>query len=83
MIYEYRYYNIKEGMIADCHRVFQQTLLPLFKQLHLKTRAFWDPQESHGRTFIYLLGFQAAAAREKAWADFASSPEWKKTVADL
>lgn len=83
MIYEYRHYNIKEGMIADCHRVFQQTLIPLFNKLNIKTIAFWEPQDSDGRTFIYLLGFQDAAAREKAWADFASSPEWKKTVADL
>ncbi|MEE9199769.1 MAG: NIPSNAP family protein, partial [Dehalococcoidia bacterium] len=83
MIYEYRDYTIAKGKMADCHRIFQETLIPLLQRVGAKTVAFWEPQDSDGQTFIYLLGFQDAAAREKAWADFANSQEWQKTKAEF
>ena len=83
MIYEHRHYTIAEGRMADCHRAFTETIIPIFNRLGVKTVGFWEPQDSDGRTFIYLLGFKDATAREKAWADFVNDPAWKELAAAL
>ena len=83
MIYEHRHYTMKPGMMDVCHRVFQETLIPLFNKLGVKMVAFWEPQDGDGTDFIYMLAFEYAAAKDKAWAAFVEDPSWKKLGVDL
>ena len=76
MIYELRQYVIKEDRMADCHRVFCDAIIPLFHVVGIRTIAFWEPLEPDGRTFIYLLGFDSAKAREEIWPRFIGHDTW-------
>lgn len=77
MIYELRVYQIRQGRMDDLHRVFTETINPLFKKLNVETVGFWEKQGPDRRTFVYLLGFEDAAGREKAWQQFVENPAWK------
>lgn len=77
MIHELRVYQIRQGRMDDLHRIFTETLNPLFKKLNVETVGFWEAQGSDRRTFVYLLGFEDAAGREKAWQQFVEDSAWK------
>jgi NIPSNAP len=83
MIHELRSYTIKPGRMEDCHRVFESACLPVFRAVGISMLGFWEPEPKDGRTFIYLLGFADAAAREKAWPAFIAHPQWVAAKAAL
>ncbi len=70
MIYELRQYEIKPGRMADNHRMFTEVCIPVFEELGITPLGFWESLDLDGETFIYLLGFESAAAREEIWAKF-------------
>ena len=76
MLYELRNYTIKPGRMEECHCVFQESCLPVFEAVNIKMLGFWEPEPKDGRTFIYLVAFESAAAREKAWPAFIAHPTW-------
>jgi hypothetical protein len=83
MIYEYRHYVVREGQMDKLHQAFKKDLIPLFEKLGIKAIAFWEPQETDGRTYIYLLRFDSPEHREKAWKDFLADETWLKRKAEL
>ncbi len=76
MIHELRQYVIKEGRMADCHRLFRDVIIPLFHEVGIRTVAFWEPLEPDNRTFVYLLAFESAEAREAIWPKFIEHEKW-------
>ncbi|MEE9324886.1 MAG: NIPSNAP family protein [Dehalococcoidia bacterium] len=83
MIYEYRVYTIREGKMERLQRLFTETVMPLFNKCNIKTVGYWEPEGGEGRKFIYMVGFENAAHRERAWRDFADDPDWKQKRAAL
>ncbi len=77
MIYELRQYVIKPGRMSDCHRMFQDAVIPLFEELGIRVVGFWEPLEPDGRHFVYLLAFESAEARQDAWPKFAAHRKWQ------
>lgn len=77
MIYELRQYVIKPGRMADCHRMFREVIIPTFEAHGIRSIAYWEPAEPDGRTFIYMVAFENAEARAKAWPAFISDPRWQ------
>jgi len=63
--------------MADCHRMFRNVIDPLFNELGIRVVGYWEPAERDGRTFVYLLAFESAHAREKAWPQFIESKAWQ------
>ena len=43
MIYELRVYQIAPGKMETLHRVFKETVVPLFEQYGIKIVGFWEP----------------------------------------
>ncbi len=76
MIYELRQYEIKPGRMADTHRMFKEVCIPAFEELGIQPLGFWEPFEPDGQTFVYLLGFESAEARERIWEAFKIHPGW-------
>ena len=76
MIYELRQYVIKPGRMPDCHRMFEDVVIPLFEELGIRVVGFWEPLEPDGRSFVYLLGFENAEAREDIWPKFIAHDKW-------
>ena len=76
MIYELREYIIKPGRMEECHAVFAESCVPVFHDVGIRMLGFWEPVPKDGRSFIYLVAFDDAAARERAWPAFISHPIW-------
>ena len=79
MIYELRLYTIEHGTKELMHQLFEEEIAPLFRKVGMATIGFWEPlagSEAGDVEFVYLLGFESAAQRERAWADFLAHPEW-------
>ena len=76
MIYELRQYVIKDGRMQDCHRLFRDVIVPLFHEVGIRTLGFWEPIEPDGKTFVYLLGFESAQARDAIWPKFIAHEAW-------
>jgi hypothetical protein len=54
--------------------------LKLFKKHGMEVVGFWGPTDKDKgseNTLVYILAFPSRVAREKAWGDFRSDPEWQ------
>jgi hypothetical protein len=67
--------------MEECHALFRDVVIPLFKELGIREVGYWEPLEKDGVTFLYLLGFESAAAREATWPRFIAHPLWVATKA--
>ena len=79
MIYELRLYTIEHGTKALMHQLFEEEIAPLFREVGMATIGFWEPvagSDAGDVEFVYLLGFESAEQRERAWADFLAHPDW-------
>jgi len=76
VIYELRQYTIKPNRMEECHAVFAESCVPAFSAVGIRMLGFWEPVPNEGRSFIYLLAFDDAAARERAWPAFTAHPIW-------
>ena len=83
MIYEYRVYEAMPGKLEELHSRFRNHTLELFEKHGFKNIGYWiaDVGEANDR-LIYILAFENAGHREKAWRAFSSDPEWHSVVAE-
>src|SRR5438105_3117682 len=81
MIYEYRVYTVLPGRMRDLHQRFEKVVFPVMQKHGMKTVGAWNPligdRSDH---FIYMLGYEDLAARQKTWTEFHSDPDWKQEV---
>ncbi len=82
MIYEYRVYEALPGKLPLVVELMGRAA-PAFEKYGMKVVGFWTPivGEASNR-FIYILGFESMEHRQKAWASFLASPEWKEIGAE-
>ena len=83
MIYEYRVYEAMPGKLDELHARFRDHTLALFEKHGFKNIGYWtvDVGDANDR-LIYIVAFEDAGQRERAWASFGSDPEWHRVVAE-
>lgn len=79
-IFELRTYYAAPGKLEELHARFRNHTLKLFKKHGLEVVGFWGPtdkEKGSENTLVYILAFPSREAREKAWRDFRSDPDWQ------
>lgn len=79
-LFELRTYESNDPhTLARKVRMFNEGEIGLFRKFHMTPVFFGETIAGRNMpNLTYLLAFDDLAAREKAWAAFASSPEWSK-----
>ena len=81
MIYEYRVYEPNSGKMEALNARFRDHTLTLFEKHGMKNVGYWTAGAGDlSEQLIYMLGFEDAGHRERAWAAFNSDPEWLSVV---
>ena len=77
MVYELRVYHAAPGKLADLLARFRDHTCALFEKHGMVNVGYWT-NVIGGRTdeLWYILGYSDLGARERAWRDFATDPEW-------
>ena len=83
MLYEYRVYEAMPGKLDELHARFRDHTLELFEKHGIRNVGYWtaDVGDANDR-LIYIVAFEDAADRERAWASFSADPEWHSVVAE-
>jgi NIPSNAP len=85
-LYELRVYTAATGKLAALDSRFRDHTISLFKRHGMTPIAFFHVYAPPGAPaddrLFYLMGYKDRAARDAAWAAFASDPEWKQVYAD-
>jgi hypothetical protein len=83
MIYELRIYTANPGKMGALQARFRDHTCRLFEKHGIKNVGYWM-NSIGGRSdeLWYMLGFEDGGQREKAWAAFASDPDWRTARAD-
>lgn len=79
--FEIRTYYAAPGKLEDLHARFRNHTMRLFKKHGLEVVGFWGPTDKEKgaeNTLVYVLAFPSREARNKAFAAFATDPEWIK-----
>jgi hypothetical protein len=78
--FELRTYYAAPGKLEELHARFRNHTLKLFKKHGMEVVGFWGPtdkEKGSENTLVYILAFPSRDARDKAWRDFRSDPEWQ------
>jgi len=75
--YELRVYYAAPGKLDDLNTRFRDHTMKLFEKHGMVNVGYWVPLENTDNKLIYLLSFPTREAREKAWKEFNSDPDWK------
>ena len=83
MIYELRVYEVLPGRLPNLHARFADHTIKLFEKHGIKNIGYWvtDVGESN-HELTYLVAFEDANQRIKAWDSFRKDPEWVKVFED-
>lgn len=77
MVYELRTYIVPEGRLDDIVNRFRTKTMDIFARHGIVMDGFWTVDDAN--ELIYLLHFDSAEAKEKAWTSFREDPEWIET----
>ena len=81
--FELRTYTVRAGSSIDrLHARFREHTSALFRKHGMTVVGYWQPV-SKPDTLIYILAYDDAAARDRAWAAFNADPEWVKTRTEM
>ena len=81
--FELRTYTVREGSSIDLlHSRFRDHTNALFKKHGMTIVGFWQPV-AKPEQLIYILAYKDAAARDAAWAEFNTDPDWVKTRTEM
>jgi hypothetical protein len=83
MIYELRIYTAHPGKLGALIARFRDHTCALFEKHGIKNVGYWT-NSIGGRSdeLWYMLAYDDLAHRERAWAAFASDPEWLEARAE-
>lgn len=76
--YEMRIYYAASGKLEDLQARFRNHTTKIFEKHGMTNVGYWVPLENPDNKLIYVLAYPSKEAREKAWKDFGSDPEWQK-----
>ena len=79
MIYETRIYETHPGMLPALNARFRNHTMKIFERHGIKNIGYWtsDVGEFSDR-LTYIIAFEDAGAREKAWEAFRNDSEWNE-----
>ncbi len=81
MIYEYRAYQTRPGTLDALNARFRDHTLKLFEKHGIKSIGYWTPNVGdYDGKLIYIVAFEDAGHRDRAWAALASDPAWVKAL---
>ena len=75
MLYELREYLAVDGKADRLHDRFAQHTLRLLDRHGIHVVGFWADSADRNR-LVYLIRYDDAASRDRAWASFRQDPEW-------
>lgn len=76
--YEMRIYYAAPGKLEDLQARFRNHTTKIFEKHGMTNVGYWVPLDNPESKLIYVLAYTSQEAREKAWKDFGSDPEWQK-----
>ena len=83
MIYEYRVYEAMPGKLPDLQARFRNHTLKIFERHGMKNIGYWTSDVGdYSDRLIYILAFEDAGQRERAWEGFRNDSEWQKVRAE-
>ena len=83
MLYEYRVYEAMPGKLPALHARFRDHTLELFERHGIMNIGYWTAVAGdYSNRLIYIVAFEDAAQRERAWASFAQDPDWQRARAE-
>ena len=83
MIYEYRVYETLPGMLPALHARFRDHTTKIFERHGIKNIGYWTSEVGDfSDKLIYIVAFEDAGQRQRAWESFRNDPEWQKVRAD-
>ena len=83
MIYEYPVYEAMPGKLPELHARFRDHTLKIFEKHGIKNTGYWTADVGdYTDRLIYIVAFEDAGQRERAWASFRQDPEWEKVRAE-
>lgn len=75
--YEMRIYYAAPGKLDDLNARFRNHTLKIFEKHGMKNVGYWMPIDNPESKLVYVLAYPSKAARDQAWKEFGSDPEWK------
>ena len=82
MIYEQRIYEAMPGRLPDVIARFRDHTTKIFERHGIKNIGYWTPSVGEwSDRLIYIVAFEDAGQRDKAWASFRADPEWAQVTA--
>ena len=83
MIYEYRVYETLPGKLPELHAKFRNHTVKIFERHGIKNIGYWTASVGdYSDRLIYIVAFESAEQRERAWAAFIADPEWQRVKAE-
>lgn len=83
MIYEYRVYEAMPGKLPELHARFRNHTVKIFERHGFKNIGYWTANAGdYSDRLIYIVAFEDAGQRERAWAAFFEDPEWTRVRAE-
>ena len=81
MLYELRVYECNPGMLPAIVKRFADHTVALFDKHGIKNIGYWTTEVgTSNHELTYIVAFDDAAQREKAWASFRADPAWPGIV---
>lgn len=82
MIYELRNYELMPGKAPAVIQRFGEHSVHYFERHGMQNVGYWTPTfGEYSNRWIYMLGYQDMADRERAWAELAEDPERQQIMA--
>ena len=82
MIYEQRIYEAMPGRLPDVIARFRDHTTKIFERHGIKNIGYWTPSVGEwSDRLIYIIAFEDAGHRDRAWASFRADPEWAEVTA--
>jgi hypothetical protein len=82
LIYELRIYDVIPGKLQTLHDRFANTTVRIFENHGIKVIGFWTDVVGVSNRITYLVAFNDAAHRERAWRETLSDPELVQAFAE-
>ena len=79
MIYELRVYTCNPGMLPALNARFANHTVALFEKHGIKNIGYWTTDVGeNNHELTYLIAFDDASQRTRAWDAFRDDPEWQQ-----
>lgn len=80
--FEYRVYEVVPGRLPALHRRFQTITMGYFEKHGITVVGFWDAVVGTSNELHYILRWDDAAHRERAWGAFQADEGWQRDRAE-